>query len=436
MQKKDVVLGETYIVKVSGKEVPVRIDKENRNGGWDGVNTVTKKGVRIKTAARLRKPVTETRATAKKAASSKAKASKTSTPKAPAKSPAKTPVFRIFDEGDKKWKDIPDAKPVRFKGFDDFTFYLHKGTGIKPSWVVSEACSGSKVCSGPTQKAAKDSAKDAIEKHGLKSLTDCIKRMVAKNGGNPDFPPPWSEASPEATQEFKITAKDGTTVDVTYTPDMKHHLEYRGEISPTGYRSSFAFDGKGDVKAFAAKEIESLREAMRKSGKAVDKASSNEAVVSARLKSKILAALMDKKHQPLEKIHIDELTKAVGNTKGKSGDTAAACKVLEIAGSIRCLPGGFIRLSTAEEQAPVKRGRKPTGEMSQIDAAATVLKDASEPLACKDMVRGMMERKLWKGAGRTPEATLSASIQREISRKGAEARFRKVSRGLFEYAGK
>jgi len=54
MKKKDVVIGETYVVKVSGKLVPVRIERESPFGGWVGWNRLTRREVRIKTAARLR----------------------------------------------------------------------------------------------------------------------------------------------------------------------------------------------------------------------------------------------------------------------------------------------------------------------------------------------------------------------------------------------
>jgi hypothetical protein len=61
MRKKDVQIGETYIVKVSGNLVPVRLTGESRYGGWDGINTKTKRSVRIKTAARLRRPARPTK---------------------------------------------------------------------------------------------------------------------------------------------------------------------------------------------------------------------------------------------------------------------------------------------------------------------------------------------------------------------------------------
>lgn len=59
MKKADVVIGQTYTAKVSGSIVRVRIDSENRHGGWDATNLETSKRVRIKTAQRLRHAVGE-----------------------------------------------------------------------------------------------------------------------------------------------------------------------------------------------------------------------------------------------------------------------------------------------------------------------------------------------------------------------------------------
>jgi hypothetical protein len=54
MKKDNVKLGSVYAAKVSGEVVPVRLDKVNAHGGWDGTNMRTKKQVRIKSAQRLR----------------------------------------------------------------------------------------------------------------------------------------------------------------------------------------------------------------------------------------------------------------------------------------------------------------------------------------------------------------------------------------------
>lgn len=63
MKKTDVKIGGEYFAKVSNKKVTVRIDAENRSGGWDATNLSTGKKVRIKTAGRLSGPSGSTAAT-------------------------------------------------------------------------------------------------------------------------------------------------------------------------------------------------------------------------------------------------------------------------------------------------------------------------------------------------------------------------------------
>ena len=55
MKKKDVTIGSIYEAKVSNKLVKVRIDSESIHGGWNATNLSTGRGVRIKTAGRLRR---------------------------------------------------------------------------------------------------------------------------------------------------------------------------------------------------------------------------------------------------------------------------------------------------------------------------------------------------------------------------------------------
>ena len=54
MQKRNVHIGSTYIVKVSGTLAKVRITREHPRGGWYGTNLGTGREIRIRTAARLR----------------------------------------------------------------------------------------------------------------------------------------------------------------------------------------------------------------------------------------------------------------------------------------------------------------------------------------------------------------------------------------------
>lgn len=56
---------------------------------------------------------------------------------------------------------------------------------------------------------------------------------------------------------------------------------------------------------------------------------------------------------------------------------------------------------------------------------------------CKSLVEAMQAQGLWSSpGGATPDATLYASILREINTKGKDARFKKVDRGQFALAGR
>lgn len=57
MRQKDVRIGESYAVKVSGRIVPVTLLSTSPYGGWEGRNETTGRGVHVRTAARLRFPV-------------------------------------------------------------------------------------------------------------------------------------------------------------------------------------------------------------------------------------------------------------------------------------------------------------------------------------------------------------------------------------------
>ena len=57
MQKQNVHIGSTYIVKVSGTLAKVRITRDHPRGGWYGTNLATGREIRIRTAARLRSEV-------------------------------------------------------------------------------------------------------------------------------------------------------------------------------------------------------------------------------------------------------------------------------------------------------------------------------------------------------------------------------------------
>jgi hypothetical protein len=98
------------------------------------------------------------------------------------------------------------------------------------------------------------------------------------------------------------------------------------------------------------------------------------------------------------------------------------------------------RAPTAKSQkavtAPKAAKEAKPKRVSAIDAAAAVLKKAGKPMRSQELIAAMGEQGLWTSPnGKTPHATLYAAMLREIGTKGKDARFRKVDRGQFEYAG-
>jgi hypothetical protein len=94
------------------------------------------------------------------------------------------------------------------------------------------------------------------------------------------------------------------------------------------------------------------------------------------------------------------------------------------------------KVKTPKTAAPAKATKtkksKAEGKMSALDAAAKVLADAGEAMNTKAMIEAMAAKNLWTSpGGATPWATLYSAITREISEKGADARFVKVERGQF-----
>lgn len=82
----------------------------------------------------------------------------------------------------------------------------------------------------------------------------------------------------------------------------------------------------------------------------------------------------------------------------------------------------------AEKAAkPEKKDKK----LSLKDAAAKVLTNCKEGRTCGEMVNLIKERGLWNSTGLTPERTLSADLDRDIAKHGAESRFQKVGKGLY-----
>ena len=96
----------------------------------------------------------------------------------------------------------------------------------------------------------------------------------------------------------------------------------------------------------------------------------------------------------------------------------------------------------AASKNPKKGKSKKTKEagaeakkLSALDAAAQVLAETGQPMACKEMIEAMAQKGYWSSpGGKTPASTLYSAITKEISTKGKESRFKKTDRGRFARA--
>jgi len=90
-----------------------------------------------------------------------------------------------------------------------------------------------------------------------------------------------------------------------------------------------------------------------------------------------------------------------------------------------------VTIPTANQKKPVAKAPKPEGKMSGLDAAARVLAESPTPLNAKQIVEQAAAKGYWSSSAATPHATLYSGMIIEIARRGDQARFKKVDRGLF-----
>lgn len=57
MKKNEIKIGGVYVVKVSGRLCPVRVDKAGKSKGWWCTNLRTGRTVYVLTAAKMRKEI-------------------------------------------------------------------------------------------------------------------------------------------------------------------------------------------------------------------------------------------------------------------------------------------------------------------------------------------------------------------------------------------
>ncbi len=82
--------------------------------------------------------------------------------------------------------------------------------------------------------------------------------------------------------------------------------------------------------------------------------------------------------------------------------------------------------TTTRKKVTQGKRHASSNPMSAMDAAAKVRDEADEPFCARQWIERMARKGYWtSAAGRTPWATLSAAIQREIKTKGKESRLNK-----------
>lgn len=89
---------------------------------------------------------------------------------------------------------------------------------------------------------------------------------------------------------------------------------------------------------------------------------------------------------------------------------------------------------TPAKKKPVRaRSRATTADaLTQMQAAERVLERTGEPMNCGEMIEAMAEQGLWSSPnGKTPAATLYASLLRHIKKHGRKSRFKKTGPGRF-----
>ena len=113
--------------------------------------------------------------------------------------------------------------------------------------------------------------------------------------------------------------------------------------------------------------------------------------------------------------------------KGWNVRLTASDKIIKVASVDR-----FLRKVKTKVEEPKKKGGAVKGQMSGLDAAAFILQREGRPMRVKEIAELAIHDKLWASEGLTPWASIASAMIREINAKGADSRFSKVDKGLFE----
>jgi len=170
MKKADVQLGASYLVKVAGNLVPVKITSEHPNGGWIGTSEKTGKPIRVKSPQRLRKCLSDAKAKPAKRIVTKAEYE--------AEANQDAPAAKQRGPGER------DATRADVGGQDDGK----KLSLIRIAAIVLESCGRPMTCGEIVAKAVESNAWQPGK--GLtpaNTLSAAIRREIKVKGGDSRF---------------------------------------------------------------------------------------------------------------------------------------------------------------------------------------------------------------------------------------------------------
>jgi hypothetical protein len=121
-------------------------------------------------------------------------------------------------------------------------------------------------------------------------------------------------------------------------------------------------------------------------------------------------------------------------------ETPAAQTPFQLVATEQTAPGPTAGIATAPAKRPRRRpanaGDCREKRLSALDAAAKVLGETGQAMSCREMIAAMAAKGYWTSpGGQTPAATLSSALLRELTTKGAGARFVNTARGRFARKG-
>ena len=111
--------------------------------------------------------------------------------------------------------------------------------------------------------------------------------------------------------------------------------------------------------------------------------------------------------------------------KGWNVQLTASDKIIKVANADR-----FLRKVKTNVEQP-KKGGAAKGKMGGLDAAAFILQREGRPMRVKEIAEIAFNENLWASSGKTPWASISSAILREIASKGENSRFYKADTGLY-----